>query len=222
MKCVVWPEKTSSQGTSEMGYPHRAISFGWNAAPGSFLPKPFGQSCFGSWPALGASTKAFGPGRLAPALPNYPNQSLRHASALLRQPLTRKAYNASGRMPELSGKWDQVDMVSFEARTAPSISAIADSHPWRSSDTLPKTRGFPIRMRIFLGRGIDASGGIAFQAPSMMHGTTGTSVPQTIRPSPGLKRPIFPVLDRVPSGKRMKTHSSSARRCLSSPRVRPV
>ena len=43
MKCVVWTEKTSPQGTSEMGYPHRAIPFGWNAAPGSFLAKPFGQ-----------------------------------------------------------------------------------------------------------------------------------------------------------------------------------
>ena len=64
-----------------MGYPHRAIPFGWNAAPGSFLAKPFGQSCFGSWPALGTRTKAFGPGRLAPALPNNPNQSLRHVSA---------------------------------------------------------------------------------------------------------------------------------------------
>jgi hypothetical protein len=87
MKCVVWPEKTSPQGTTEMGYPHWAIPFGWNAASRSFLSKPFGQSCFGSWPALGARTKAYRPGHLVPALPNNPNQSLRHASALLRQPL---------------------------------------------------------------------------------------------------------------------------------------
>ena len=90
MKCVVWSEKASPQGTSEMvplSGTYRALSFGWNAAPGSFLSKPFGQSCFGSWPALGTRAKAYGPGHLAPALPNNPNQSLRHASALLRQPL---------------------------------------------------------------------------------------------------------------------------------------
>jgi len=42
IKCVVWSEKASPQGTSQMGYPCRAIPLGWNAAPGSFLSKPFG------------------------------------------------------------------------------------------------------------------------------------------------------------------------------------
>ena len=88
MKCVVWTEKAVAQGTSETGYPYRAIPFGWNAAPGSFPSKPFGQSCFGSWPALGTRTKAYRPGSLVTALPNNPNQSLRHASVFLRQPLT--------------------------------------------------------------------------------------------------------------------------------------
>ena len=90
MKCVVWTEKTVAQGTSQtVPRPRdcRAIPLGWNAAPGSFLSKPFGQSCFGSWSALGTRTRAYGPGHLAPALPSGPNQSLRHASALLRQPL---------------------------------------------------------------------------------------------------------------------------------------
>ena len=89
MKCVVWTEKAVAQGTSQTGYPCRAIPLGWNAAPGLFLFKPFGQSCFGAWPALGTRTRAYRPGHLVPALPTGPNQSLRHASALLRQPLSR-------------------------------------------------------------------------------------------------------------------------------------
>ena len=55
---------------------------------GCFCPYPSGRDCFGSWPALATRTKAFGPGHLVPALPNNPNQPLRHASALFRQSLS--------------------------------------------------------------------------------------------------------------------------------------
>ena len=58
---------------------------------GRFCPNPSGRVALGSWPALGTRTRANGPGHLAPALPNDPNQSLRHASALLRQPLSAES-----------------------------------------------------------------------------------------------------------------------------------
>ena len=89
MESVVWIEKASPQGIYEM-VPRprdcRAISFEWNATAAAFQSKPLGQSCFLSWPASGTRTKAFGPRRLSPALPNCPIQSLRHGSALFGQP----------------------------------------------------------------------------------------------------------------------------------------
>ena len=46
MKCVVLSVKTVAQGTSQMvplSGTHGAIPLGWNATPGLFLAKPFGQ-----------------------------------------------------------------------------------------------------------------------------------------------------------------------------------
>ena len=116
MKCVVWTEKAVAQGTSQTGYPCRAIPLGWKAAPGLFLFKPFGQSCFGAWPALGTRTRAYRPGHLVPALPTGPNQSLRHASALLRQPLKEIGDEWNRQRRSISGLIDEVWLATYDGK----------------------------------------------------------------------------------------------------------
>jgi hypothetical protein len=86
LKVVVYSEKTLPQGTTHMGDRFTVISLVWTAAPGLFLCKPFGQSCFWLRPASGARPKVLRAAFPAPALTSKQSQFFRHASGRYRLP----------------------------------------------------------------------------------------------------------------------------------------